>query len=348
MKNKKRSPLWVIFTVMVFFVLFVGVVIAAGVAYLFFKPNHVSNPDQPKPFLVVLILLIFSGVVSLVLFIFIGRIVLNPIVKFSMALKEVAKGNFTEIELDKRMKIPEIIEMQKNFNDMVKELASIETLHTDFIANISHEFKTPLTSIEGYAMLLQDSELPDIDREEYAKIIKESAAQLNTLTGNILKLTRLENQELVVHKENFRLDEQIREVVLLLEKEWSQKKIQMDIQLERVTCFSNKNLLHQVWQNLLDNAIKFSAENGVIRIRLTHEENQMIVSIKDNGIGIAKEELSLIWGKFYQVDKTRNQIGNGLGLSLVRRILALCDGSVEVSSEIGVGSEFVVRFVGVE
>lgn len=346
MKSKNRSSLWVAFTIVVFLILFVGVVVTSGIAYLFFKPTHFSNPNQRHPFYGIIVLLIFSGVVSLILFIFIGRIVLNPMVKFSTALKEVAKGNFIEIELDKRTRIPELIEMQENFNDMVRELASIETLHSDFIANISHEFKTPLTSIEGYAMLLQDTELSEIDRKEYAKIIKESAAQLNTLTGNILKLTRLENQELVIQKETFRLDEQIREVVLLLEKEWSQKNIQMDIQLERMTCFSNKNLLHQVWQNLLDNAIKFTPENGKVRIKLTREENQMVVSIKDSGIGIEKEELSRIWGKFYQVDKTRNQIGNGLGLSLVRRILALCDGSVEVFSEIGVGSEFVVRIVG--
>lgn len=194
--------------------------------------------------------------------------ILLPINRLREATKEVAKGNFN-VQLYENIKIEEFREMAKDFNKMVQELQGIETLRTDFVTNVSHEFKTPITAIEGYAALLQNSDLPAEEREEYAGKIISSTRQLSMLTNNILKLSKLENQEIIIEKTEFSLDEQIRQALLLLEPQWSGKQLDLEIQLAETGFYGSEELLMQVWINILGNAVKFSREYGNLSVTLT-------------------------------------------------------------------------------
>lgn len=222
--------------------------------------------------------------------------------------------------------------MAHNFNIMAKELSHTEILRNDFVENVSHEFKTPLSAIEGYAMLLQKKGLSDEKREEYTWKILHNAKRLSALTGNIILLSRLENQEIAIKKESYSLDEQIREIILLLEEKWSGKNIDLDIELDDVTICANEGLIAHVWQNILENAIKFITTEGAIGISLHQIGNYAQINISDNGIGMNKEELSRVYEKFYQADSSRSTTGNGLGLTLAKRIVDLHHGKIEVFS----------------
>ena len=224
----------------------------------------------------------------------------------------------------------EIGQLTKNFNKMIRELKNIEYLRKDFITNVSHEFKTPLASIQGFAKLLMSESLPDEERKEYAAIILEEASRLTNLSSNILKITKLENQEIVEKRTLFPLDEQIRKSILLLEPAWSKKNIEFDLDLEKSQFSGDEELLQQVWINLLDNAIKFSNESGIISVRLRQNKKNVTVEIADNGIGMNEETKKRLFEKFYQGDKSRG--GRGLGLSLVKRILDLYGGKISVES----------------
>ncbi|MHB0864957.1 HAMP domain-containing sensor histidine kinase [Paenibacillus sp. SEL3] len=274
----------------------------------------------------------------------VGKEILIPMMKLNHASKEIASGNF-HVEVNVNTRIREIQEIFRNFNQMASELKSIEMMRNDFVTNISHEFKTPLTSIEGYATLLQDEGLAVEEREQYIQMILDSAKQLSTLSSNILRLSKLENQDRVTDRKLYRLDEQIRYVLLQYEQAWSEKEIELKLNLPKTSIYQNESLLTQVWSNLLSNAIKFTPANGSIEITITKLETEVAVSIKDSGMGMTPEVKKHIFDKFYQGDHTRAKEGNGLGLALVNRIVCLCNGQINVYSEPGQGSEFKVKFL---
>lgn len=264
---------------------------------------------------------------------------MKPLKKLIEATNEVSKGDFS-IRLKECNVPPTVYEMNTSFNKMVKELSSIETLRNDFIVNVSHEFKTPIAAIEGYATLLQDSDLSENERIEYTKIILDSSRQLSSLSGNILKLSKLETQEIIPDKKYFSLDEQLRQALLLLETQWSKKNIDIDMDLKTTNYYGSEDLLMQVWLNIFGNAIKFTPENGLIVTSLKATPNGICVSISDNGIGMSDDVKDRIFDKFYQGDKSRNFQGNGLGLTLVKRILDLCKCEINVISKINEGTTF--------
>lgn len=272
---------------------------------------------------------------------FLGRLLLSPLAKISGAFSEVAKGNFN-VRLDESSKIDEIYTTSHSFNVMVQELGTIETLRSDFITNVSHEFKTPLTAIEGFATLLQEPDISEEKRREYTDRIIFNTSRLTTLTGNILLLSKLESQNIPTAVQEYSLDEQLRQTLLLLENKWNDKKIELDIELDEVNILSCESLLLHVWLNLFSNAIKFSPEGGSVTITLTKDDKTAKVTVKDNGPGMDETTISHIFEKFYQGDSSHRSEGNGLGLALVHRILDLCRGSVNVISAPGQGSEFIV------
>ena len=233
--------------------------------------------------------------------------------------------------------------MYENFNAMTRELSGIETLRSDFIANVSHEFKTPLTAIEGYAALLRNRELTEKQRKDYLDKIAGNARKLSELTGNILWLSKLENQSVIPNKKYYRLDEQIRKTVLSLENEWSVKHLDFDIALPKTDFFGNEGLLYHVWFNLIGNAIKFSHENQTVKISMEEADGEVVVVIADSGCGMEEEAQRHIFEKFYQADKSHAKEGNGLGLTLVKRIVDLCNGHIAVESQLKKGSVFIVR-----
>lgn len=265
---------------------------------------------------------------------------LGPIIQLSQAAKLVAKGDFT-VRLPEESQ-DEMNELIHSFNSMTKDLGSIEMFRTDFINSFSHEFKTPIVSIRGFARQLQRDDLTEEQRREYATIIADESQRLVDLATKILMLSKLDNQQIVTEKSDFRLDEQLRTCILLMEKQWSSKKLSLDIELEDVQCRANAEMLSQAWVNLLSNAIKFTPAGGSIGIYLRKEDNSAIVQIRDSGIGMSKDVQAHIFEKFYQGDASHYPEGNGLGLPMVKRIIDLSDGTIQVESEEGKGSTFTI------
>ncbi|MCC5911042.1 MAG: HAMP domain-containing histidine kinase [Clostridiaceae bacterium] len=279
--------------------------------------------------------------IGALLIMLLAKRVVKPILKLTSATQEVAKGNF-DIQI-KNKSNDEIGQLTQNFNKMTRELKNIEYLRKDFITNVSHEFKTPIASIQGFARLLQKGNLSEKEKEEYTNIIVEETARLSNLSSNILKLSKLENQEIVEKEVVFSLDEQMRRSILLLEYEWSKKNIEFDLELDKVKYQGDEELLQQVWINLLGNAIKFSNGDSIISIRLEQTDSTVEVKISDHGIGMSEATMGRIFEKFYQGDKAHSYEGNGLGLPLVKRILDLYGGNIYVKSKLNEGSTFTVE-----
>jgi signal transduction histidine kinase len=340
MNSKHHLKLGLIFSVIIFLIMLVSGIISTMLAITFhldaFSPtNKVLWP--------IINLYAVSVIVGTTISIFVGKKILSPLVKFSKALMEVGKGNFNIKLPESNYRVKELKDMSHNFNIMVSELNNIETFRSDFIANVSHEFKTPLASIEGYATLLQDNNLTEEEKNEYTKKILLSSKRLSNLVGIILQISRLENQDIIAEKNNFKLDEQIRQSLLLLESKWTGKNIDLDIDLDPITFYGNEELLMQIWVNLFSNAIKFTPDNGTIKCILKQSDSRIIAVISDDGIGMAEDVLNHIFEKFFQGDKSHSSEGNGLGLALVKRIIDLCGGTVDVQSEYGNGSTFTIK-----
>ncbi|MFP4267789.1 MAG: ATP-binding protein [Spirochaetaceae bacterium] len=278
--------------------------------------------------------------IAAILFILLTRRVVHPVLRLTEATKKVATGDFTVQLASERN--DEIGQLTDNFNRMVAQLQTIEHLRKDFISNVSHEIKTPLSSIHGFARLLNKPELSPEERSEYAKAISEEATRLSNLTSAMLKLSRLENSEGLGNEESFRLDEQIRHAVMLLEPHWSSKNIELDIRLQSVWVQAQEELLQQVWQNLLNNAIKFSHDRGRITITLVVENGTATVAIRDCGIGMRPEDSTRIFEKFFQGEQAHSGKGSGLGLSLVKHIVDMHGASIRVDAAPGEGSCFTV------
>jgi len=271
-----------------------------------------------------------------------GKRVIKPITELSKAEQAVAKGDFS-VRLDEKHRFRELREMSANFNKMAHELSGINTLRDDFIVNVSHEFKTPLAAIEGYATLMQDEYLTMEERGEYAGMIISSTRQLSTLCNNVLQISKLENQAIVAEPAAFQIDEQVRQAILLLEPRWSAKGLELEIDLDPCVCVASEELLMQVWLNLIANAIKFTPEGGAITVEMSTRDQEVVLRIADTGVGMSEETIKHIFEKFYQGDSARCAEGNGLGLSLVKRILDLCGGTIKVQSAVGQGASFTVR-----
>ena len=286
-------------------------------------------------------LLLVSGITVALMSYFIGRRVLTPLVKLSSASKEVARGNF-DVTVSDSSKMEEVQSTFRNFNAMVRELKSISTLSSDFIANVSHEFKTPLSVIEGYAMLLQDDRLTAQEREDYLNKILVNTRRLNTLVGNILMLSKMETKPLPEQYTRFRLDEQLRQVVAQLEPQWSAKGISFRVRLDEVELLGWEQVLPYVWSNLVSNAIKFSPSGSVIALTLLEQRECAVVTVSDRGCGMEPDVQERIFEKFYQGDTSHKAEGHGLGLALVRQIVELSQGVVEVESQPRKGSTFRV------
>ncbi len=336
--NKHSFKVTVLFSLLVFIILTITMGLMGAFTVVLLKFEIIHDP-QPE-----LILIVFAAV-SVLIGTFLSKVVgkrpLNVILAIDDATKEVIKGNL-DIQLDEDIPAIELRSMTHNFNVMIKELANTEIFRKDFIENVSHEFKTPLSAIEGYVTLLQKKSLSEEKRAEYTERILLNTRRLSSLTGNILLLSRLEHQEIEIKKELYPLDEQLREVILLFEPQWTAKNIELDIDLSPVDYSGSQELLMQVWQNIFGNAVKFASDSGTIRVILKREQESIKVSIADNGIGMSEEVLGRIYEKFYQGDASRSCIGNGLGLTLAKRIVDLHDGEIQVSSKAGRGTAFIV------
>jgi len=287
---------------------------------------------------------LFAGVVVYVAIkIVIRTSFTNPMQEIRKAARKVAEGDFTvrvhsQRKDDKKDDVEILID---DFNKMIEELATIETLKGDFIGNISHEIKTPLAVIQSYASAMQKVSLPMDKRMEYTDTILEASKKLSTLVTTILKLNKLDNQE-IIQKHTYSLDEQLRCSILALEEKFEEKDIMLDVELDEVMITTDENLMEIVWNNLLTNAIKFTESKGIVTIKLKKEKGKIIVSISDTGCGMSTKTIEHVFDRFYQGDTSHSAIGNGLGLSLVKRVIDLVEGEVKVDSECSKGTGFTV------
>jgi len=258
------------------------------------------------------------------------------------ALDKIAHGDFN-ISVETYDHDP-FYEIAESVNKMAAELGALETQRQDFISNVSHEIQSPLTSIGGFAALLKTDSLTALERNHYLDIIETESKRLSRLSDNLLKLSHLEAETVPITKNDFRLDKQIGNAVLMLEPQWSSKNITIDAELDKIAINADEELLSQVWINLLNNAIKFTSQNGKIKILLSQKEGTAECRIKDNGIGISAADQVHIFERFYKVDKSRDRSlgGNGLGLSLCKKILEMHGGSITLNSEPGKGTTFIV------
>ena len=284
-------------------------------------------------------LLIFSIIIGVTVSIVINIILLRPVVQLSKAMKQVAARDFT-VRLKADSQIREIRDSYQSFNMMVQELEATETLQTDFVANVSHEFKTPINAIEGYATLLQGSG-EDPQQRGYVERILLNTRRLSTLVGNILLLSKVTNHAIPIAKSVYRVDEQIRQAIVLLEPQWSLRNVDFDVELEEVVWNGPENLMHHVWSNLIGNAIKFGPKDGMVHITLRQLESRLEFAVEDEGEGIPEEARQRIFNKFYQLDSSHKQEGNGLGLALAKQIIDTCDGEIRVEDG-AKGGRFVV------
>ena len=341
MKTKQIYHFWIPFIINIFITSSVTMFIVS-IGFIVGSRLDIFNNEFINSFYGIIILLLITIAIAIVftlIIIALGNNAWKPIKSLIEAINKVSKGDFS-IKLDENLHPPVIKELNTSFNKMVNELSSIETLRNDFVVNVSHEFKTPIAAIEGYATLLQYNSLTEEERMEYTKVILDSSRQLSSLSGNILKLSKLENQEIVPDKKYFSLDEQLRQALLLLENQWSQKNIDIDMDLKSINYYGSEDLLMQVWINIFSNAIKFTPEGGLIVTRLKNTDKRICVSISDNGVGMSEEVKSKIFDKFYQGDNSRNLQGNGLGLALVKKILDLCKCEIDVKSKLNEGTTF--------
>lgn len=271
-----------------------------------------------------------------------GRVYYNKIKAVCVAANKVAKGDFNArvpVFFDKPRS--EMDYLAVNFNRMLTEISSLENMKNDFVADVSHEIKTPLSVIQGYTDLLQNTNLTKETQSEYIELISEAIHKLSELVSNVLKLNKIENQEFI-QREKYFLDEQIRCSILSFEEAIEKKQIQFDVDLQELVINTDKVLLELVWNNLISNAIKFSEQSGKISISLKQKKGKVFFSIKDNGCGIDTETQKYIFNKFYQGDQSHSQNGNGLGLALVKNVVDKLGGEISVKSEPDKGAEFIV------
>ena len=270
----------------------------------------------------------------------------EPLHRLADATQKVAGGDFSVYvpTLHAADKLDYLDIMILDFNKMVEELGSVETLKTDFVSNVSHEMKTPIAIIKNYAEMLQIEGVPEEEKKEYAKNIEEAAMRLSELISNILKLNKLENQSIDPEITRYDVCGQLEDCVLRFEEMWDEKELELEVELEdQAYVEADKSLMELVWNNLLSNAIKFTEPGGSVAVRQRTAEGFVEVSVADTGCGMSRENIRHIFDKFYQGDSSHAKEGNGLGLAMVGRVLELMDGDIQVISEKGKGSIFTVK-----
>jgi signal transduction histidine kinase len=294
----------------------------------------------------------FNVILLSVLFVIIDFIrrrntVPRPVKKIRQTLERLGRGDFSaRVEISPRdvEAVYAFAEIGESINLLAQELSGLETLRSDFIANVSHELKTPLAVMQNYGTMLTRPDLREAERMEYARAITESSRRLAALITNILKLNKLENQQIFPSSVEYDLGEQLCECLLQFEDVWEKNELEIETDIaEGVTIRSDPELLSLVWNNLFSNAVKFTDRGGKISLSMVQEEERVTVRIRDTGCGMTAEVGSHIFEKFYQGDTSHATQGNGLGLALVKKVVDIVRGEISVESVYGQGSTFTVR-----
>ena len=300
---------------------------------------------KASPLIILVFIFLISTLLGCVLSLIMIKGFYKPINKLKNAMNKVSKGEFEKVENNNSD--DEIAELIEIYNKMVSDLKNMEIISNDFVSAVSHEIKTPLSSIKGYASMLKNQDISKDEKLKYINKILIATDNLSNLTNNILNISKIENTALIKNK-NFSLDEQLRECILLLENKWSEKNLNLVINIEPINIFSNKELCQSVFVNILENAIKFTPTNKNIKINLfkicKNSSDYAVFEVQDSGVGISQKNLTRIFDKFFQADSSRMTEGNGLGLALVKKIMDRLNGIIEVENSLGIGSCFKVYF----
>jgi signal transduction histidine kinase len=337
-KQKQRVSLTLLFALLSFCVLLVAILLAWGLVMLLIQFNVFEGvSEEIRMSNIVIIMSLASLVMGAGLAMIAGKIPLKPFNKFVDGLNSLAAGNFkTRLSYKGPLANHQtVFEVTESFNKLAKELENTEMLRSDFINNFSHEFKTPIVSIAGFAKLLRRGNLTEEQKTQYLIAIEEESMRLSYMATNILNMTKVENQEILTDVTKFNLSEQIRFAVLLLEEKWSKKNIELQLDFDEHMIEANEELLKQVWINLVDNAVKFAPRCATVGIDICATAQSYIVSVSNTGSDIPIEKQKRIFNKFYQADESHAQEGSGIGLAIVKKIVELHNGWVSVKSDNG-------------
>ena len=346
MKGKRRKEpiakqlgMVLLFSASYFLMLVITIALVIGGVFVLSKIGFIDTEHIRRvPLLMIACVSLLIGTLLSLIF---SRMPLKPFYKIIEATNKIADGDYS-VRLD--LKGPaEMHKLNNSFNHMAEELGSVEMLRTDFVNNFSHEFKTPIVSIRGFAKMLKKGGLTDEERTEYLDIIISESERLSELSMNVLNLSKIEQQSILTDKKRFNLSEQIRLVIVMLYKKLDCKHIDVDFECGEIYYNGNEEMLKQIWINLLDNAIKFSPEYGTIKVEISQSDTGTTVSVADEGEGVSDEQKAHIFDKFYQGDSSHSTKGNGLGLAIAKRVAQLHGGEITVRDNDVSGTVFEVR-----
>lgn len=335
-KSLKITMVFIVFCIMI------SAGLLTWLCFLFLYSNGIFAFPVLAPIISQLIALFVSIIIGTSISAVVSENILKPLNQLIKATQVVSTGDFS-VRVEEINTQSEIADLLRNFNHMTEELGSIEMFRSDFINNFSHEFKTPIVSIRGFARQLQNDNLSTIKRKEYTDIIISESNRLTNMSANILVLTKFENQRIITDQTEYELDEQIRNCIILLENQWSTKNIEINLNLETTKIYGNKEMLSHLWINLIENAIKNSKDNGNITIECHETLDDIQFKISNAGNGMDDNTLKHIFDKFYQGDRSHTSPGNGLGLSIVKRLVELNKGEIAVESKISQSTTFTVK-----
>lgn len=335
-ERKHRLALTLLFTLLVLCMFTITVIISGFIVYILGSTGLIAIDRETLPMVLRILMLttIISILIGMIITLAFSRISLRPLNKLINGMNQLACGDFkTRLHFGYPItRHPTFVELSDSFNTMAEELEQTEVLRKDFINNFSHEFKTPIVSIAGFAKLLKRQNIPETQKIEYLDAIEEESVRLSQMATNVLNLTRVENQTILTDTSTYNLSEQLRSAILLLENKWSKKQLELEADFNEYSITANEELLKQVWINLIDNAIKFSPDYGMLRFEIQEDPQWLQVSITNTGETIPPEQQGKIFRKFYQADESHSSEGNGIGLAIVHRIVELHHGEIQVDS----------------
>ena len=312
-----------------------------GAEALFIKLDLSSTVKDTRRLTMQTLMLVLC--IGSLLILLLSRYFVDSIRSITKASEKLATGDFsTRLPTDRQ---DELGRLMHSFNNMAEALENMEEVRKQFISNISHEMQSPLTSIKGYAGALRDGLVSEENQQDYLDIIYQEVDRLSRLSNNLLKMASLDAEKDLIKLETYRLDEQIRRVILSIEPLWREKNISVELDLSKTYIYANQDLMEQVWLNLIVNAVKYNRENGEIYISFYKDDQDIVVRINDTGIGIDQKDIPYLFDRFYKVDRSRSEFssGNGLGLSITKKIIQIHNGSIDLVSQKGIGTTFFVR-----
>lgn len=331
-----RIALTLLFTGLVLCFMLMTLILVGTAIYVLVRLNILTDPNgnAPSPAKVIIVFVLSSSIFGSLMTFVLGSVPMKPVNHLINQMNRLAAGDYKarikpNVFLNRH---PIFIELTNSFNRMAEELQGTEMFRSDFINNFSHEFKTPIVSIAGFAKLLRKENLSDETREEYLRIIEEESLRLSQMATSVLNLTKIENQTILTDVKSYNLSEQIRTCILLLSEKWEQKEIEFILDFKEYSICANEELLKQAWINLLGNAVKFSPIGGTVDVKISEQADTISVSIMNTGDEILPEQQKKIFNKFYQADESHAAEGNGIGLAIVKYVVELHNGNVSVAS----------------